>query len=213
MKIRLASSKTKPETRIGFEFTNLTINCLSPIFQKARKISSVKYNKLPFQNPKMALAFRNGLRTVARRLQVRNYADAPKGDEMALTFAAGNKVFYDKVVVKQIDVPSMSGAFGILPKHVPTLAVLRPGVVSVIENDGKLNKIFVSSGTVTVNDDSSVQVLAEEAHPLENLDRAAAQESLSKAQSEYSSASNDKAKAEAAIAVEVAEEILKAASG
>ncbi|KAJ8730752.1 hypothetical protein PYW08_002165 [Mythimna loreyi] len=161
----------------------------------------------------MALAFRNGLRTVARRLQVRNYADAAKGDEMALTFAAGNKVFYDKVVVKQVDVPSMSGAFGILPKHVPTLAVLRPGVVSVTENDGKLNKIFVSSGTVTVNDDSSVQVLAEEAHPLENLDRAAAQESLNKAQSEYSSASNDKAKAEAAIAVEVAEEILKAASG
>lgn len=38
------------------------------------------------------------------------------------------------------------------------LAVLRPGVVSVTENDGKLNKIFVSSGTVTVNDDSSVQV-------------------------------------------------------
>ena len=41
----------------------------------------------------MALAFRSGLRTVARRLQVRNYADAAKGDEMALTFAAGNKVF------------------------------------------------------------------------------------------------------------------------
>ncbi|XP_026733111.1 ATP synthase subunit delta, mitochondrial [Trichoplusia ni] len=160
------------------------------------------------------MAFRGVLRNVARRLQVRTYAaDAPKGDEMALTFAAGNKVFYDKQVVKQVDVPSLSGAFGILPKHVPTLAVLRPGVVTVIENDGKTNKIFVSSGTVTVNDDSSVQVLAEEAHPLENLDRGAAQESLSKAQSELNSAANDKAKAEAAIAVEVAEEILKAASG
>lgn len=31
------------------------------------------------------------------------------------------QVFYDKVVVKQVDVPSFSGAFGILPKHVPTL--------------------------------------------------------------------------------------------
>lgn len=40
----------------------------------------------------MALAFRGVIRNVARRLQVRNYADAPKGDEMALTFAAGNKV-------------------------------------------------------------------------------------------------------------------------
>lgn len=37
-----------------------------------------------------------------------------------------------------------------------------------------------------------VQVLAEEAHPLENLDRGAAQEALSKAQSQLSSAANDK---------------------
>lgn len=37
-------------------------------------------------------------------------------------------------------------------------AVLRPGVVTVTENDGKQSKIFVSSGTITVNDDSSVQV-------------------------------------------------------
>lgn len=37
-----------------------------------------------------------------------------------------------------------------------------------------------------------IQVLAEEAHPLENLDRGAAQESLSKAQSELNSAANDK---------------------
>lgn len=57
-----------------------------------------------------------------------------------------------------MDVPSFSGAFGILPKHVPTLAVLKPGVVTVIENEGGSKKYFVSSGTVTINDDSSVQV-------------------------------------------------------
>lgn len=54
--------------------------------------------------------------------------------------------------------PSFSGSFGILPKHVPTLAVLKPGVVSVYENEGAVKKIFVSSGTVTINEDSSVQV-------------------------------------------------------
>lgn len=67
-------------------------------------------------------------------------------------------MFYDGSSVKQVDVPSFSGSFGILPRHVPTLAVLKPGVVTVYENDGKVNKIFVSSGTVTINDDSSVQV-------------------------------------------------------
>lgn len=68
-------------------------------------------------------------------------------------------MFYDSVSVKQVDVPSFSGNFGILPKHVPILAVLKPGVVSVIEDSGSVKKIFVSSGTITINDDSSVQVL------------------------------------------------------
>lgn len=163
-----------------------------------------------------------------RLVQTRNYSD-----EMKLTFAAANQVFYDKSDVKQIDVPTLSGAFGILPKHVPTLAVLQPGVVNVFEKDGSTKKFFVSSGTVTVNNDSSVQVLAEEAHPLENLDSSAARECLTKAQQELSSAASDvvsyysigirmkvprtlltfqffQAKAEAAIAVEVSEALVKA---
>lgn len=69
-----------------------------------------------------------------------------------------SQVFYADSVVRQVDVPSFSGSFGILPKHVPTLAVLKPGVVTVFEQGGEAKKIFVSSGTVTINDDSSVQV-------------------------------------------------------
>jgi F-type H+-transporting ATPase subunit delta len=83
--------------------------------------------------------------------------------------------------------------------------------VTVFENDGPTQKIFVSSGTVSINDDSSVQVLAEEACPVEQLDAAAAREVLSKAQSDLASASTEIAKAEAAIAVEVGEALVKAA--
>ena len=46
------------------------------------------------------------------------------------------QVFYNEANVKQVDVPSFSGSFGILPKHVPLLAVLKPGVVTVYENEG-----------------------------------------------------------------------------
>lgn len=145
-------------------------------------------------------------RPVFRMVQSRGYAD-----EMAFTLAAANKVFYDSANIRQVDVPSFSGAFGILPKHVPTLAVLKPGVVTVYENDGGLKKIFVSSGTVTVNEDASVQVLAEEAHPVEDLDSSACREILSNAQNQLSSASGDTDRAEAAIAVEVAEALVKAA--
>lgn len=124
-----------------------------------------------------------------RAMQSRGYAE-----EMSFTLAAANKVFYDNASVRQVDVPSFSGSFGILPKHVPTLAVLKPGVVTVYENDGTTSKVFVSSGTITVNEDSSVQVLVEEAQPIDALDLSAAREVLASAQSELSSASTDKVK-------------------
>lgn len=88
---------------------------------------------------------------------------------------------------------------------------MKPGVVTVYENDGAQKKVFVSSGTITVNVDSSVQVLAEEAHPLEDIDARAAADALAAAQSELSSAKDDRARAEATLAVEVAEAIVKVA--
>ncbi|XP_011690095.1 PREDICTED: ATP synthase subunit delta, mitochondrial [Wasmannia auropunctata] len=144
------------------------------------------------------------------RSQRRTYADAAPGNQMKFTFAGANQVFYDQESVRQVDVPSFSGAFGILPKHVPTLAVLKPGVVTVFEEDGSTKKIFVSSGTITINEDNSVQILAEEAHPVESLDGSAARDILNKAQQQLSSATSDVDKAEAAIAVEVAEALVQA---
>lgn len=62
-----------------------------------------------------------------------------------------------------------------------------------------------------MNVDSSVQVLAEEAHPLEDIDARSAADALAAAQSELSSAKDDRARAEATLAVEVAEAIVKVA--
>ena len=72
------------------------------------------------------------------------------------------------------------------------ITCLRPGVVAIAESGetykkffglllisliyhyltciDPINGILVSSGTVTVNQDSSVQIIAEEAFPLEQLD-------------------------------------------
>lgn len=54
----------------------------------------------------------------AQLMQARNFADAPA---LKLTLAGANKVFYDAAEVRQVDVPSFSGDFGILATHVPTL--------------------------------------------------------------------------------------------
>lgn len=88
----------------------------------------------------------------------------------------------------QVDVPSFSGAFGILPNHVPTLAVLKPGVVTVYEEDGSTNKFFVSSGSVSINVDASVQILAEEVHKIDAIDAAAAKDLVAKASAKVAAA-------------------------
>jgi len=132
--------------------------------------------------------------------------------EMPLTFASAFSVFYNGDSVKQIDVPSFSGSFGILPNHVPTMAALKPGVVAVTEADGNIAKYFVSSGTVTINADSTVQLLAEEACLLADIDAHAAREVLTSVIASVSSAKDDREKAEAQIALEAAEAIVKAIS-
>ncbi|XP_069503292.1 ATP synthase subunit delta, mitochondrial [Ambystoma mexicanum] len=129
---------------------------------------------------------------------------------MSFTFCSPAEVFFSGASVKQVDVPTMTGAFGILPAHVPTLQVLCPGVVTVFSDEGEAKKYFVSSGSVTVNADSSVQVLAEEAFPLDMLDISSAKANLEKAQSELASASDEVAKAEAMINLQANEAIVKA---
>ena len=67
----------------------------------------------------------------------------------------------------------------------------------------------VSSGTVTVNGDSSMQIIAEEAVPVAELDLAAAKSGLDKASAKLGS-SNDAEKAEAEISVETFTQMIKA---
>ncbi|XP_019368705.1 PREDICTED: ATP synthase subunit delta, mitochondrial, partial [Gavialis gangeticus] len=117
---------------------------------------------------------------------------------------------YNGANVKQVDVPTLTGSFGILAAHVPTLQVLRPGIVTVYAEDGTASKYFVSSGSVTVNADSSVQLLAEEVASVDMLDLAAAKSNLEKALSELTAASDEVAKAEAQIKVEANEALVKA---
>lgn len=114
----------------------------------------------------------------------RSMATDAKKDGLSLTFASPAQSFYKDIKVKQVDVPSYSGNFGILADHVPILSVIKPGVVTVYEEDGTTKKIFVAAGTVTMNEDSSLLLLASEAVAVEDLDIAEAQKNLQAANSQ-----------------------------
>uniref|UniRef100_A0A2R9CM86 ATP synthase F(1) complex subunit delta, mitochondrial n=1 Tax=Pan paniscus TaxID=9597 RepID=A0A2R9CM86_PANPA len=119
-------------------------------------------------------------------------------------------VFFNGANVRQVDVPTLTGAFGILAAHVPTLQVLRPGLVVVHAEDGTTSKYFVSSGSIAVNADSSVQLLAEEAVTLDMLDLGAAKANLEKAQAELVGTADEATRAEIQIRIEANEALVKA---
>jgi F0F1-type ATP synthase epsilon subunit len=52
------------------------------------------------------------------------------------------QTFYSEQDVHQVTVPGADGDFGILANHVPTLTVLRPGVVTVMESASGAAKTY-----------------------------------------------------------------------
>ncbi|MCP9263925.1 ATP synthase subunit delta, mitochondrial [Dirofilaria immitis] len=119
-------------------------------------------------------------------------------------------VFFNNDVVKQVDISTLNGSIGILPKHVPVLGMLKPGVVRVVDKDDKSIKFFASSGTLSMNPDGSCQVLAEEAIRLEDIDLAKAEEELSSAQRRSQELMEDDARAMIQIEIETYEALIKA---
>ena len=68
-------------------------------------------------------------------------------------------------------VPAVTGDFGVMPGHVPTVAQLRPGVITVhTEQDKQVDKYFVSSGFAFVHSNSTADVCAVEAVKISELD-------------------------------------------
>ena len=67
--------------------------------------------------------------------------------------------------------PAVTGDFGAMPGHVPTIAQLRPGVVTMHnEMDKDVEKYFVSGGYAFVHADSTTDVVSVEAFKLDELD-------------------------------------------
>ncbi|MFS7957364.1 putative ubiquitin-conjugating enzyme E2, ATP synthase, F1 complex, delta/epsilon subunit [Helianthus anomalus] len=85
-----------------------------------------------------------------------------------------------------------------LPGHVPTIAELKPGLLSVHEGN-EIKKYFISSGFAFIHPNSIADILAIEAVPLDRIDPAQVQKGLTEFTQKLSSASTDSEKAEAQI--------------
>jgi F-type H+-transporting ATPase subunit epsilon len=64
--------------------------------------------------------------------------------------------------IKSATLPGSAGEFGVLPGHSPVISTLNPGVIDVIEENGKEAIIAINWGYVDITPDS-VNILVDEA--------------------------------------------------
>ena len=61
--------------------------------------------------------------------------------KLTLNFYMPHEIEYEGAEVDSIQLPAVTGDMGVLPGHVPTVAQLRPGVVSVNMDDKETKKV------------------------------------------------------------------------
>lgn len=106
--------------------------------------------------------------------------------------------------VEMVVVPGAEGDFGVLIGHAPLISALRPGVINTYAGTNVEKRIFVAGGFAEVTGERCT-VLAEEAIPVEDLDRAGADARMAEAREALDDAETDAARAAAEAAIAVAE--------
>ena len=110
--------------------------------------------------------------------------------------------------VDMVVVPGTEGDFGVLPGHTPMISTVRPGIVNVYEGHEIVERMFVAGGFAEVTA-ARCTVLADRAVAVDELDRAAAEQTLKDAREDLADADTDDARAEAEKQIAIDEEILR----
>jgi len=92
--------------------------------------------------------------------------------------------------VEMVVVPGVEGDFGVLPGHAPLVSTVRPGVIAVFEGGKVVQRIFVARGFAEVTGERCT-VLADQAIPVGELDRATAEGEMRDARDDLAEAKDD----------------------
>lgn len=114
--------------------------------------------------------------------------------------------------VTELYAPAEMGEVGIMPRHAPLLATMKPGEVRLVDNHGEVQSFFVNGGILEVQP-HVVTVLSDTAVRATDLDEAAALEAKARAEAAMADKKTDydyaRAKAELIEAVAQIETIKK----
>lgn len=119
---------------------------------------------------------------------------------MRVEVVSSEKSLYDGEAVMVV-VPGVGGELGILPRHIPLLTTIKPGLLKINLPDGGEELLYVSGGVLEVQP-QKVTVLADSAERGGDLDEKRAEEARRAAEADIASGAVglDYAKAQAELA-------------
>ncbi len=111
--------------------------------------------------------------------------------------------------VEMVVVPGAEGDFGVLAGHSAMISSIRPGVIAIFENGAVTGRIFITGGFAEVTPERCT-VLADDAEPVDSLDRDSLVGSIAGLREEAGGAQDEAAKQAAESALAIAEAKLAA---
>ncbi|NBT22869.1 MAG: F0F1 ATP synthase subunit epsilon [Methylocystaceae bacterium] len=114
--------------------------------------------------------------------------------------------------VESVVAPGAEGEFTVLKDHAPVMTTLKSGVVTVADETGKTQKLFVQGGFADVNA-AGFTILAQQATPLAELDLAKIDSELKEAREDLSDAKTEEARQSANERIQQLQEMRAAIAG
>mmetsp|Transcript_22601 Transcript_22601/g.40213 ORF Transcript_22601/g.40213 Transcript_22601/m.40213 type:complete len:170 (+) Transcript_22601:307-816(+) len=129
---------------------------------------------------------------------------ASAGTVMKLNFNLPQEILYDSAEVASVVVPGAMGEYEVTADHVPIVAEMKAGMLTIKHGDGEDEKYFVPGGFALTHENSTTDIVCPEAVKLDDLDPAAVTANFEAAKAAASSAEDGSSDAaEAMIEVEV----------
>jgi len=124
-------------------------------------------------------------------------------DKVAFELVSPERLLLSRSV-DMVVVPGAEGDFGVLRGHAPLISTLRLGVIDVHDAGGVSERIFVAGGFAEVTAERCT-VLAEQAVPVADLDRAGIEGEIRSLRDSLAVADGDAARGALAARIAVAE--------
>ena len=110
-----------------------------------------------------------------------------------------------------VAMPGMEGDFGVLPGHAPFISALRAGIITVEGSSEGVGQVYIDGGFAEVVADR-LTVLAEEAVPVDDMDRANIEQRIQEANEELAVAKDGEERRLAESKVSMLQEMLVSAN-